>query len=155
MYREGLGVRSDAVVAYSWIILAASAEPPHPEAADERDAMTEYMPKNLIAEGQRLAREWKPGMSLGKSKPKPVDVASLQAAWAAKVGQAVASKPAEQPTGQYPARPEVMPGLTTCNTRCVNGDCYRTYGDGRKVHFQARQKWNPIDNQFEWDSGNC
>lgn len=155
MYREGLGVRSDAVVAYSWFSLAASAESPDANAADERDAMTKYMPKNLIAEGQRLAREWKPGMALGKSKLKPVDVASLQAAWADKVGKAPDAMPAEQPAGQYPARPEAKPGLTTCNTRCVNGDCYRTYGDGRKVHFQARQKWNPFNNQFEWDSGNC
>jgi hypothetical protein len=43
----------------------------------------------------------------------------------------------------------------TCNTRCNNGDCYRTYNDGRKVRFQARQKWNPFNNQFEWDSGGC
>jgi TPR repeat protein len=155
MYREGLGVPSDAVVAYGWINLAASANSPHPNAADERDTMAQYMPKNLIAEGQRLAREWKPGTSLGKSKLKPVDVAPLAAAWAMKVGMAVDSKPADQPIGQYPARPEAKPGLTTCNTRCVNGDCYRTYGDGRKVHFQAHQKWNPFNNQFEWDSGSC
>ena len=155
MYHEGLGVPSDAVVAYGWINLAASAESPHPKAADERDAMTRYMPKNLIADGQRLAREWKPGTSLGKSKLKPVDVAPLTAAWAVKVGKAEVSKPADQPIGQYPARPEAKPGLTTCNTRCVNGDCYRTYGDGRKVHFHAHQKWNPFNNQFEWDSGSC
>ena len=155
MYREGLGVPSDAVVAYGWTILAAAAESPHPKAVDERDAMVQYMPKNLIAEGQRLAREWKPGTSLGKSKLKPVDGAPLAAAWAVKVGKAVDSQPAGQQIGQYPARPEAKPGLTTCNTKCVNGDCYRTYGDGRKVHFQARQKWNPFNNQFEWESGTC
>lgn len=44
---------------------------------------------------------------------------------------------------------------TTCNTRCSNGDCYRTYSDGKKVHFQAKQKFNPFNNQFEWDSGQC
>ncbi len=65
---------------------------------------------------------------------------AFEAAWTAKVEKAVASKPAEQPAGQCPARPESKPGLTTCNTGCVDGDCYRTYGDGRKVHFQARQK---------------
>lgn len=154
MYREGLGVASDAVMAYGWINLAASAESPHPDAADERNAMAQYMPKSLIAEGQRLAREWKPGTSLGKSKLKPVDVAPLAAAWNVKVSKASA-KPSDQLVGQYPVRPEAKPGLTSCNTRCVNADCYRTYGDGRKVHFQARQKWNPFNNQFDWDSGSC
>lgn len=155
MYREGLGVRSDAVVAYAWANLAASAESPHPKAADERDAMKQYMPANLLAEGQRLARDWKPGTALGKSKLKPVDVVPLVVAWASKVGQAFEAKHAEQQTGLYPARPEAKPGLLTCNTRCTNGDCYRTYGDGRKVRFQARQKWNIFNNQFEWDSGSC
>jgi len=155
MYREGLGVRSDAVVGYAWANLAASADSPHPKVADERDAMKQYMPNNLIAEGQRLAREWKRGTALGKSNLKPVEVAPLAVAWASKLGQAVEAKLAEQQAGPYPARPEAKPGLVTCNTRCTNGDCFRTYGDGRKVRFQARQKWNPINNQFEWDSGGC
>ena len=58
-------------------------------------------------------------------------------------------------TSPYPAKPAHQPGRTTCNTRCANGDCYRTYSDGRKVHFQAKQKFNPFNNQFEWDSGQC
>ena len=57
--------------------------------------------------------------------------------------------------GLYPARPAARPGVTTCNTRCVNGDCYRTYDSGRKVRFQARQRFNPLTSQFEWDSGAC
>ena len=55
----------------------------------------------------------------------------------------------------YPARPAPQPGRTVCRTKCFNGDCYRTYADGRKVHFQARQKWDPINNTWTWDSGGC
>ncbi|OAN13769.1 hypothetical protein A3K86_14505 [Photobacterium jeanii] len=55
----------------------------------------------------------------------------------------------------YPARPQAKSGFVTCNTKCTNGNCYRTYSDGRKVHFQAKQKWNPFTSQFEWDSGGC
>jgi len=156
MYREGLGVRSDAVVAYTWANLAASAESPHPNAADERGAMAQYMPKELVAEGQRLTREWKLGAPLGKSKLKPVTVAQLVAAQnIMKLGGALDARAAQERTNQFPARPEAKPGLVTCNTLCTNGDCFRTYGDGRKVRFQARQKWNPFNNQFEWDSGSC
>ena len=156
MYREGLGVRSDAVVAYTWANLAASAESPHPNAADERGAMAQYMPKELVAEGQRLTREWKLGAPLGKSKLKPVTVAQLVATQnIMKLGGALDARAAQERTNQFPARPEAKPGLVTCNTLCTNGDCFRTYGDGRKVRFQARQKWNPFNNQFEWDSGSC
>ena len=56
---------------------------------------------------------------------------------------------------RWPQRPDKIPGAITCNTRCTNGDCYRVYGDGRKVHFQAPKKFNPITGQFEWDSGTC
>lgn len=55
----------------------------------------------------------------------------------------------------WPARPAKRPGVVSCNTRCFNGDCYRTYDDGRQVRFQAQQIWNPLSGSFEWDSGGC
>jgi hypothetical protein len=45
--------------------------------------------------------------------------------------------------------------VVSCNTKCINGDCYRTYDDGRKLHFQAKQKWDPFESRFDWDSGSC
>ena len=56
---------------------------------------------------------------------------------------------------RYPAAPAPRRGYVTCNTHCMNGDCYRTYSNGRKVHFQARRKYNPLSGQFEWDTGGC
>ena len=55
----------------------------------------------------------------------------------------------------YPPAPAKVPGRVSCSTRCVNADCWRTYDDGRKVKFRAKQKWNPFDNRFEWDAGPC
>lgn len=55
----------------------------------------------------------------------------------------------------WPARPTKVPGRISCNTNCRNGDCHRTYDDGRKVRFQAPQKFNSFTGQFEWDSGTC
>ena len=37
----------------------------------------------------------------------------------------------------------------------TNGSCFRIYDNGRKVHFQAEHKFNPINSQWEWDSGSC
>ena len=56
---------------------------------------------------------------------------------------------------RYPAAPAYRPGYTSCRTNCYNSQCYRTYADGRKVKFTAKQKWNYFDNRFEWDSGDC
>ena len=55
----------------------------------------------------------------------------------------------------YPATPAKRPGLVSCNTNCMNGDCYRTYDNGKKVHFQAPLKWNALSGQMEFDSGPC
>lgn len=55
----------------------------------------------------------------------------------------------------WPARPAAAKGTIRCNTQCKNGDCYRTYSDGRKVRFQAKQVWDSVKNTFVWDSGGC
>ena len=56
---------------------------------------------------------------------------------------------------KYPARPAKRNGQVTCNTRCNNADCYRTYSDGRKLRIQAQSKYNALSNQWEYDSGSC
>lgn len=55
----------------------------------------------------------------------------------------------------FPSVPDAILGRVTCNTRCINGNCYRTYDDGKQVRFQARQDWDPMQNTFVWDSGGC
>lgn len=56
---------------------------------------------------------------------------------------------------RWPAQPAAVPGQVRCNTRCTNADCFRTYSDGRRVRFQARQVWDPFTNSFKFDSGSC
>ncbi|AJR09489.1 sel1 repeat family protein [Photobacterium gaetbulicola] len=63
--------------------------------------------------------------------------------------------PTRSNTSQFPAKPAKVPGRVSCNTRCINSTCYRTYDDGREVKFQAQQKFNAFTGQFEWDSGGC
>ena len=100
-----------------------------------------------MVEGQRLSREWKPGEMLGKSKLKPVSVAE-ETASGMKLSQA-------SYTDQFPVRPQAQAGATTCNTRCENSTCFRTYDTGKKVEYQAQRKWNPLANRFDWDAGTC
>lgn len=143
MLRDGKGTDANIVQAHAWLNLAASAEKPQPDAIKERDALAAEMSSAQLAEAQRLAREWKPGAAMGMTRlkqPAPAPAATRQP---------VAS------ADPYPPRPAARPGVVTCSTRCNNGDCYRSYADGRKSHFQAQRKFNPMNNQWEFDAGNC
>jgi hypothetical protein len=71
---------------------------------------------------------------------------------AGKLANAPTASAADDP---FPPRPEKVPGRVSCNTRCINADCWRTYDDGSKVKFRAKSKWNPFENCFEWDAGPC
>jgi len=55
----------------------------------------------------------------------------------------------------FPAKPAPRSGYVTCNTRCLNANCYRTYSDGRQTRFQAERKYNPLSGDWEYDSGSC
>lgn len=55
----------------------------------------------------------------------------------------------------FPAIPDKVPGSVSCNTKCLNGDCYRTYESGRTMRFQAKSRYNAISDQWEWDPGPC
>ena len=57
-YDNGLGVPQDKVSAYLWFSLAAAQG--REGAAAIRDLMARRMTPAQIAEGQKLAREWKP-----------------------------------------------------------------------------------------------
>jgi hypothetical protein len=54
--------------------------------------------------------------------------------------------------GHFPAPPEQM---NSCNTRCIAGKCWRTFGDGRKLRFHATQIWSESKRKIAWDSGSC
>ena len=66
-----------------------------------------------------------------------------------------ASVPNNDSGDGFPVAPPKKPGVTSCNTKCVNATCFRTYDDGRKVRFNARQVFDPLSNSWKFDSGSC
>ena len=148
MHRNEQVPQADLVQALAWINLAASQAQPHPDAAQERQELSAKLSPAQVAEAQRLAREWKVGDLLGKSRLKPVSPSLAASA-------ELATTPAPSANDPYPPRPQAQAGVTTSRTNCNNGDCYRTYADGRKKRFQAQQKWNSLSNRFEFDAGTC
>jgi TPR repeat protein len=154
MYADGQGVHQSRVMAFALYNVSAMNDPSiDNKAASNREKLSSSMTTKEIAAGQALSREIsKPGMLLKALDKYSKNPAVKEKATTASSELPVNSAPSQ---GPYPARPAKQPGLTSCNTRCNNADCYRTYDDGRKVHFQAKQKFNPINSQFEWDSGSC
>lgn len=55
----------------------------------------------------------------------------------------------------YAARPAKRPGVVSCNTRCINAACWRTYDSGKKVRFQAQHKYDALSGEWKFDSGPC
>lgn len=125
------------------------------KAGANRDALAGGMSRQDIAAGQELTRKM-----AGSGKVLKVLDRYLVRPARALAGRTAGSLPVAavvpaQARGPWPARPARVPGVVSCRTQCVNGDCYRTYDDGRKIHFHARQKWDPFQNTFTFDSGSC
>lgn len=63
MYESGSGVPQDYVLAHLWYNLAAASFPPgtaRNTALRKRDALTELLTPDQLAEAQRMARTWRP-----------------------------------------------------------------------------------------------
>ena len=61
MYRDGIGVPKDLLISYMWLNLAAAQG--HEVANEMREMLEKSMTAAQIDEGQRLCREWKPGLN--------------------------------------------------------------------------------------------
>jgi hypothetical protein len=105
-----------------------------------------------IEAGQALTMELAQPGNFGKALDAYLKADKASAPKAGNVAKAPTASAADDP---FPPRPEKVPGRVSCNTRCINADCWRTYDDGRKVKFRAKSKWNPFENRFEWDAGPC
>lgn len=43
----------------------------------------------------------------------------------------------------------------SCSNQCVNGNCLRTFSDGRQERWQAPRKYNPLSGDWEWETNSC
>lgn len=144
LYWNGLGVSETLITAYAWMNLAAAGG--HENAPAERDQIAARLSGTELQKAQKLSREWKLGQVLPEMRAteKPSAATSIPS-------QAV--QPATNHS-RYPSRPAKVSGRVSCNTRCSNADCYRTYDDGKQTHFQAERRLN-ASGEWEWDSGSC
>lgn len=157
MYENGQGVEQSRVVAFALYNLSAANGPSAEKTATaNRTGLAEKMSNKEIEAAQDLTRELaKPKnllVALDKYIKKPTVKESVRPV-------AALDEPdepiARAPSDGFPARPAKQPGVVSCNTRCENAACWRTYDSGKKVRFQAKQVFDPFTSQFKFDSGNC
>ena len=117
-------------------------------ATNNRNLLLELMSNEEITAGQALSRSMQiNGISKAITiylKTKPVKKATVKQ-----------PATATQDNSKYPSRPAKKAGVTSCNTNCNNGDCYRTYDTGKQKHFQVSPTYNPLNSQWEFNPGPC
>lgn len=169
MYRDGKGVSTNYADAV-WLFAQASWRG-HPSASSQITPLLRHLSAfTVTGETVNVRMEPNAKAEIIDTLPRGTEVyhLALSDGWRqiyARKGDMVgfisdgllrpARSQAATPLDRFPARPQRRAGVISCNTNCWNGDCYRTYDDGRKVRFQARMNFNPFTNQMEWDSGPC
>jgi len=43
----------------------------------------------------------------------------------------------------------------TCTNNCMNGSCVRTFPNGRTEHWQAPRVFDPVINDWKWETSSC
>lgn len=150
MYESGQGVPVSNIIAYALYNLSTATDPSSENnALRKRNNTIETMTNQEIETAQTLTRNMQTnGISKAislylKNQPKSTSKKSVSEATP------------KASSSSYPERPAKIPGKTSCNTRCFNGDCYRTYDNGKQKHFQVSPTYNPLNSQWEFDAGPC
>lgn len=149
MYENGEGVSQNNIIAYALYNLSSAKDSSSEnDALKYRNSILSKMTNQEIEIGQSLTHNMQTnGISKAikqylKTQPKTLSKKSIVE---------VQSKA----SSLYPERPAKVFGKTSCNTRCNNGDCYRTYDNGKQKHFQVSPTYNPLNSQFEFNPGPC
>lgn len=149
MYRNGQGVRQSLVLAYALYNSAAAGG--NKQAVDNRNALGQTLSEAQMEAGQALTR-----------RMQKEGLLKVMDAYLRTVGntpharpERTSSRAPESQDGPWPTRPAHRPGVTSCNTRCVNGSCWRTYDDGRHVRLNVPPTMDPFSGQLTFKTPPC
>lgn len=141
-------------LAYAFYNISASKG--NEKAIENRETISKEMTQKQIEIGQELSRKMLAnGVIKTQNEYLTGEIFKL-AKKGNNAGQKTVSKPKSiKPSNPYPPKPAKRPGVTSCNTNCNNGDCYRTYDNGKQKHFQISPTYNPLNSQWEYNPGPC
>jgi hypothetical protein len=153
MYQYGQGVPQDYVIAYALYNLSATGNPSKDNrATSNRTALASRMTEQQIERAQQLTQRMQ---SIGVLKA--INAMPVEKRTAFNQNPGGTSPKSIRTTGNspWPARPEKVPGETTCNTRCINGSCWRTYDNGRHVHLNVAPSVDPFSGNITFNPPPC
>lgn len=148
MYWDARGVNRAWITATVWMAIAAIGGQ---ESAEKNlDLMKSALSQSDLQKAQLLASQWEVGELIPEVDASAIDNPAHPTAGVASPSTTHSARS----NSSFPARPEKKPGVVSCNTRCFNGDCYRTYDDGRQVRVQATRRMNAFG-EWEWNADGC
>ncbi|WP_291522093.1 tetratricopeptide repeat protein [Acidithiobacillus sp.] len=153
MYDNGQGVPQDYVIAYALYNLSATGNPSKDNpATSNRTHLASIMTEQQIERAQQLTQRMQ---SIGVLKA--INAMPVEKRTAFNQNPGGTSPKSIRTTGNspWPARPEKVPGETTCNTRCINGSCWRTYDNGRHVHLNVAPSVDPFSGNITFNPPPC
>lgn len=101
-----------------------------------RDELSQYLSPQLLQDAQALATSWQPGKLL--TVPSQKNMSKV-------------SKPKKQLMEARQSKSNNTRNIT-CTNDCVNGNCVRTFPDGRQERWQAPMTIDPFTQQMGWDT---
>lgn len=84
------------------------------------------------------------------NEPEPASMAKWRAM--AERNRVAAAAPAPEPRPSRTSSTTRSTNVLTCENRCTNGSCVRTFPDGRQERWQAPRVFNPVTRNWEWDT---
>ena len=157
LYENGSGVPHNRRVAYALYNLASADG--LLKGSIHRNRLAQRMSNGELNSGENLTRN----MAKNKKNISSVITAFIASENYHKIESALKNKK-ESPSTKtnpkaandiWPLRPAKQPGATTCNTRCINGSCWRTYDNGRHVHFTVSPSIDPFSGDISYKQPPC
>jgi hypothetical protein len=146
MYRAGQGVPQNDVAAYALYNLSAAK---NSTASSNRDNLAKLLTEPQIEAAQALTQRMQT-VGILKALTSHIKTAAVTRT---PIRPEHHAAPRENIT--WPARPAKQAGVTACNTRCVNGSCWRTYDNGRHVFLNVAPSIDPFSNEMKFNAPPC
>lgn len=146
MYADGNGVPKDTVQAVMW----------YRKSSEQGNALGQSLLAYALWSGEGVEKNSDQALDLyQKAAAQGYEPAKVMAETISLLKRGDAARSSGVPSASFPPIPATRQGVTSCSTRCNNGQCLRTYDDGRHVEFRAQHNFNAFTNEWEWDSGTC
>lgn len=160
MYSSGKGVPQEYVIAYALFNLSANKnqqlgnETLYELDEYQRDELASKMSEVEIKSGQALTRKMILN-GVAEAISRHLKDQQKKTPQNKKTFNPAHAEIEKQFNRSWPEKPAHQVGFTNCNTQCNNGDCMRTYDDGRHVRLNLSPSIDPFTGEMKFNPPPC